>query len=159
MVFVSNLYYTIKLLQLFPGCLIYSSCVALSIFVVLSNFCHFLTPCYLFTFYVIYAPYKCTCCTHHKHNSLSCLIVHTLSAPIYLSNSPGVFGHRAILIWGIETWLGFFSKNYPILIKIMSVSQVKPSKPYLHSPILHTAHFMAQGYTHSHELSYILTFS
>ncbi len=36
--------------------------------------------------------------------SLSCLIVCTLSTPIYLSNSPGVFGHRAILIWGgIET--------------------------------------------------------
>ncbi len=69
-------------------------------FVVLSNVCHLLAPCYLFTFYVIISPYKCTCCTYHKNNnSFSCLIVRTLSAPIYLSNSPGVFAHRAILIW------------------------------------------------------------
>ncbi len=74
----------------------------------LTNFCHFLTLCYLLTFYVIYAPYKCTCCTHHRHNSLSCLIVRTLSAPIYLSNSPGVFGHRAILIWGDRDMAGGF---------------------------------------------------
>ncbi len=35
-----------------------------------------------------------------QHNSLSCLIVRTLSALIYPSNSPAVFGHRAILLWG-----------------------------------------------------------
>ncbi len=70
-------------------------------FIVLSIFCHFLTPCYLFNFYFMYAPYKGTCCTHHKHiNSLSCLIGRTLSAPIHHSNSPGVFGHRAILTMG-----------------------------------------------------------
>ncbi len=69
-------------------------------FAVLSNFCHLLALCYLLAFYFIYVPYKCTCCTHDKHNSYSRLIVRTLSAPIYLSNSPGVFGHRAILIWG-----------------------------------------------------------
>ncbi len=57
----------------------------LSIFVVLSNFCHFLTPCYLFTFYVIYASNKCTCCTRHTHNSLFFLTVRALSAPIHLS--------------------------------------------------------------------------
>ncbi len=69
-------------------------------FVVLSNFCHLLAPCYPLTFYVIISPYKCTYCTHHKHNSLSCFTVRTLSAPIYLSYSPGVFGHRAILTMG-----------------------------------------------------------
>ncbi len=69
-------------------------------FVVLSNFCHFLALFNLLTFYVIYIPYKCTYCTHHKHNTLSCLIVRTLSAPIYLSYSSGVFDHRAILTMG-----------------------------------------------------------
>ncbi len=69
-------------------------------FVVLSNFCHLLAPCYLFTFYVIISPYKCTYCAHHKHNSFSCLIVCTLSAPIHFPNSTGVFGHRAILTMG-----------------------------------------------------------
>ncbi len=29
-----------------------------------SNFCHLLTLSYLLTFYVIYAPYTCTCTTH-----------------------------------------------------------------------------------------------
>ncbi len=82
-------------------------------FVVLSNFCHLLAPCYLFTFYVMYTPHKCTCCTHHEHNSLSCLIVRTLSAPIYLSNSPGVFGHRAILIWGDRDIAGGFLEEQP----------------------------------------------
>ncbi len=69
-------------------------------FVVLSNFCHLLTPCYLLTFYFINTPFKCTCCTHHKHNSCSRLIVRTLPAPIHFSNSPGAFGHRSILTWG-----------------------------------------------------------
>ncbi len=85
-------------------------------FVVLSNFCHLLAPCYLFTFYVIISPYKCTYCTHHKqHNSFFCLIVRTLSALIYISNSPGVFGHRAILTMGGSRhgW-GVFAKNYVI---------------------------------------------
>ncbi len=45
-----------KFLSLFPACDIYLPFVALSIFVVLSNFHHLLTLCYLLTFYVIYAP-------------------------------------------------------------------------------------------------------
>ncbi len=68
--------------------------------------CYLLTLCYLLAFYFSYAPYKCTCYTHHKHNFLSCLIVRTLSAPICLSNSPGVFGHRAILICGDRDMAG-----------------------------------------------------
>ncbi len=77
-------------------------------FVVLSNFYHFcqlvlstnpllfyhlfqsyqtcviFSPhCYLPTFYVIYAPYLCTCSTHQKHNSLSRLYERTSSAPIH----------------------------------------------------------------------------
>ncbi len=39
-------------------------------FIILSNFCHRLAPCYLFTFYVIFSSCKFTYCTHHKHNSL-----------------------------------------------------------------------------------------
>ncbi len=39
--------------------------------------------------------------TLHTHTTtLSCLIERTLSAPIFLSNSPDVLGHCAILIWG-----------------------------------------------------------
>ncbi len=69
-------------------------------FIVLSNICHFRILCYLLTFYVIYAPTKCTFCTHHTHNALSSLIVGTLSEPIHIPNSPGVFGHRAVLTMG-----------------------------------------------------------
>ncbi len=71
---MSNLCYFIKLLLLFPACLIYSPIVVLSNFVVSSNFCHFLIPCYLFTIYVMYASYKYTCSTHRKHNSLSSVL-------------------------------------------------------------------------------------
>ncbi len=52
--------------------------------------------------------------TPQTQPSLSRLIVRTLSAPIYLSNSPGIFGHCAILIWGIETWLGGFLEDQPV---------------------------------------------
>ncbi len=78
----------------------------------LHTLCNFINFCCLITFYVIYAPYKCTYCTHH--NFPSCLIVCTLSAPIHLSNSPGVFGHCAILIWGDRDVCGGggFSKSY-----------------------------------------------
>ncbi len=84
----------------------------------LHTLCYFITFCCLIkllasyqSFYVSYAPYKCTFCTHHKYNAHSCLIVRTLSAPIHLSNSPGVFGHRAILMWGYRGMARVFSKN------------------------------------------------
>ncbi len=63
------------------------------------------------TFYVTYVPYKCTCCTHHTHNFYSRLIERTSFAIIQFPNSTAVLGHRAILIWGVEAWLGVFSKN------------------------------------------------
>ncbi len=97
-------------LSILTLCSLYPFLSPYQFFVVLSNVCHLLAPCYLFNFYVIFSPYKCTYCTHHKHNSLSCLIVRTLSAPIYFSNPPGVFGHRAILtMGGIGPWLGVSS--------------------------------------------------
>ncbi len=105
-VFVSTLCYLIKLLQLFPICFLYTRFVALSTFVTLSIFrqifklLSFSHPLLSTHILVIYTPYHCTCCTHHRHNSFSCLIVRKLSAPMYLSNSPDVFGHRAMLIWG-----------------------------------------------------------
>ncbi len=43
------------------------------------------------------------------------LIVRTLSAKIYLSNSPGVFGHRAILIWRGRDMAGGFSTRSDFL--------------------------------------------
>ncbi len=110
-IFVSNLCYLIKLLQLLPERPIYSPFVALSIFVVLSNFCHFLTLCYLLTFLRYLRIVQMHLLYTSQTKTLSCLIVRTRYAPIYLSNSPGVFGNRAILIWGIEAWLGIFSKN------------------------------------------------
>ncbi len=98
-VILSNFYNFSQLVNTHP-LLFYQLLSSHQTFLILSNFCHFLTLSYLLTFYFIYTSYKCTCCTHHKHNALTCLIVRTLSAPIYLSNSPGVFGHRAILTMG-----------------------------------------------------------
>ncbi len=84
----------------------WSPFVILSTFAVLSNFCHILTPCYLFTFYVIYAPYKCTCCTHHEHNSYSRLIVRSTLCVSTLSQ----LNKRLWPFWcsGIEAWLVVF---------------------------------------------------
>ncbi len=58
-------------------------------------------------------PHKVTFKVKHaNHNSLSNHIVRTPSAQIHFPNSTGVFGHRAILIWGIEAWLGGHSDKY-----------------------------------------------
>ncbi len=57
-------------------------------------------------FYVIYAPINVPALHTKTHDSLSRLIERTSSAPIHLSNSTVVFGHCAILIWGIEARLG-----------------------------------------------------
>ncbi len=101
-------------------------------FVVLSNFCHRLTLCYLLIFYLIYAPYKCTCCAHHKHNSLSCLVMRTLSAPIYLTNSPAVFGQSAILIWGDRDMAGGFHEEQPDTLQMVFFKVLKiPSKDFV----------------------------
>ncbi len=81
-------------------------------FVVLSNFCHLLTLCYLRTFYFTYAPYKCTCCTHDKHKlSLLANRAHALCA-----NTPSLLSRR---LWpsclfdlgGFRYCCGGFSKN------------------------------------------------
>ncbi len=98
-VILSNFYNFAQLVNTHP-LLFYQLLSSHQTFIILPNFCHFLSLSYLLTFCVIYTSYKCTCCTHHKHNSYSCLIVRTLSAPIYLSNSPRVFGHRATLTMG-----------------------------------------------------------
>ncbi len=84
---LSNVYNFSPLFNTHP-LLFYQTFVIFSTFLIYSLFC------------VIYTSYKCTCCTHHKHNSFCRLIVCTLSAPIYLSNSPGIFGHPAILTMG-----------------------------------------------------------
>ncbi len=113
-----QIFITFHNLSILTLCSLYQFLSLYQSFVVLSNICHLLAPCYLFTFYVIFSFYKFTYCTHHKHNSLSCSIERTLSALIQFPNSPGVFGHRAILLWGgIEAWLGVFFKNkrYPLV--------------------------------------------
>ncbi len=108
------------------------------------NFCHLInlsssyqtsvsfSPLVIYSLFHL-ATYICTRCTHHKHNSFSCLVLCTLSAPIYLTYSPGVFGHRANVIWGTETWLGGFSKNNLMLFKTNSFSD---NRIYLYSVIL-----------------------
>ncbi len=110
---VSNLFYLIKLLQLSQlvfsthSLLLYQFLSPYQSFVFLSSFYHFLTPCYLFSFYVIWQPINAPAVHTTNTNAFSSLIVGTLSAPIYLSNSPGIFGHRAILtMGGIGPWLG-----------------------------------------------------
>ncbi len=77
------------------------------------NFCHLinLSSSYqtsvIFSLLVIYSLFTLSShpinafAAHTTHTQLSFrLIVRTLSAPIYLSNSPGAFGHRAILTMG-----------------------------------------------------------
>ncbi len=88
-------YCFLSFVLLLPPSLSLSLSLSLSVSVSVSHF-----HSHLLTFCVIYASYKCTCCTHHTHDSLSCLIVHTRSAPIYFPNSSGVVGHRAILTMG-----------------------------------------------------------
>ncbi len=103
---MNNLYYLIKLLQFFPAYFIYTPFVTLSMFVALSNFrrlinllssSHNFLSIHFFTLSpnLINVPAQ-----HSTHNSFFCLIVCTLSALIYISNTPGVFGHRAILTMG-----------------------------------------------------------
>ncbi len=76
-----NLCYLIKLLSVFPACVIFSSFVSLSIFIVLSNFCHLLTLCYLVTFYVTYAPV-----TRRTLNGISAIVrFRTIFLGIYIS--------------------------------------------------------------------------
>ncbi len=91
---------------IFPACLIYSLFVVLSIFFTLSIFRRLIkllsvSHLSLSIHFLRYLPtYKCTHCTHHIDLSLSCFVVRTLSALIQFPNSPGVFGPRAILLWG-----------------------------------------------------------
>ncbi len=117
-VILSNFYNFSQLVNTHP-LLFYQFLSSHQTFIILSNFCHLLALCYLFTVYVIFSSYKFTYCTHHKHNTLPCFFVRTLSAPIHFPNSPAVFGHRAILLWGggVEAWLGVFFKNkrYPLV--------------------------------------------
>ncbi len=118
---MSNLSYLIKLSQLFPACFIYTP------FVALSNFCRLIKVLSSYRTFVIFSPlviYSLFTLSAHPINapaehttittlSLSCLIVRTLSSPIYLSNSPGVFGHRAILMWGDRGMAGGFLEEQP----------------------------------------------
>ncbi len=86
------------------------------------NFCHFINLSSSYQTSVIFSPlviYSLFTLASHpinsptvhitKHNSLAFLVVRTLSAPIYLPNPPGVFGHRAILTvrGGLDRGWGF----------------------------------------------------
>ncbi len=118
---------------------------------ILSNFCNFpslsylLTLCCFFNFcqlinllssyqtsvisrFVIYSLF--TLSTHPinapaghitKHNSYARLIVRTLSVPIYLSSSPVLFGHRAILMWGDRDMAGGIPDEQPVTFKCLSL--------------------------------------
>ncbi len=103
---VSNLYYLIKLLLLFPAYFIYTPFVTLSMFVALSNFRRLIIL--LSSSHPFLSIHFLTLSTNHinvpaqyiTHNSLSCFNVRTLSALIQFPYSPGVFGYRAILTMG-----------------------------------------------------------
>ncbi len=75
-------------------------------------------------FYITYAPYKCTSCTTPQTTqlSLSRLIERTHSAPIHLPNSTGIFGHRAILVWGDRDITGVFSEKQTNILTLLPKS-------------------------------------
>ncbi len=115
---LSNFYNFSQLVNTHPF-LFYQLLSSHQSFIILSNFCHLLAPCYLLTFYVIFSSYKFTYCTHHKHNSLLRLIVRTLSAPIQFPNSTAVFGHRAILtMGGSDRGWGFLIEQTDMLYEL-----------------------------------------
>ncbi len=100
---MNNLCYLIKRLSLFPACVIYSPFVALSIFIVLSNFFN------RYLFYVIYAPFKCTCTSHRTtKRSLPSYRAHALYAntPFQLNRRLGPSCHSDV--GGVDAWLGVF---------------------------------------------------
>ncbi len=83
-------------------------------FVVLSNFCHLPAPCYLFTFYVISSPYKCTCCTHHTHNNFLSLLpyrAHALCANIPFSLTRHLWSSCHLDLGGSRQCWGFLEEQ------------------------------------------------
>ncbi len=107
---MSNLFYLIKHLLLFPACLIY---LIYSLFVRFINLCHLinLSSSYqtsaIFSPLVIYSLYTLSChpinapAVHTTHTTLfPSYRAHALCANIPYPNSIGVFGQRAILMWG-----------------------------------------------------------
>ncbi len=114
-VFVSNLCYLIKRLQLFPACFfLHTLCYFI-------NFCRLIKLSSSYQTFVIFSlltlpthPINVPAVHTILNTTLSCLIVRTPSAPIHLSNSPGVFGHRAILIWGDRDMIGGFLEEQPV---------------------------------------------
>ncbi len=67
-------------------------------FIILSNFCHLLALCYLFTVYVIFSSYKFTYCTHHKQLPFLSYRAHVLCAniPFLLTRSLWPSCHSAM---------------------------------------------------------------
>ncbi len=78
-------------------------------FFVLSNFCHFLTPCYPFSFYVIYAPV-----VHTANTALSPVLSFARSLRQYTFPTHQVSCHRAILTIGNRDMAGGFHEEQPV---------------------------------------------
>ncbi len=113
---MNNLCYLIKLLQLVPRlfylhtlCNFINSCGLIK----LSSSYQFLSssqPFIIYSLLLLSAHLINVPAQHTKpHSPHSRIIVRMLSALIQLSNSTGVFGHRAILIWGYRGMAGGFS--------------------------------------------------
>ncbi len=79
-------------------CSLYQFLALYQSFVVLSNICHLLAPCYLFTFYVIFSSYKFTYCTHDKQLPFLSYRAHVLCAnvPFLLTRSLWPLCHSAL---------------------------------------------------------------
>ncbi len=57
-----------------------------------------------------------------------------LHTPINLPNSPGVFGHRAILIWGDQGMAGGFLEEQPVTLQCAEeLQQDQPLSGYFHA--------------------------
>ncbi len=115
---MSNLYYLIKLLQLFPAYFIYTPLVTLSMFVALSNFRRHINllssshPSLSIPFFTLSTNLINVPAQHITHTTLSPALscARSLRQYIFLT-------HQAPLaivpfwLWGIGPWLGVFSKH------------------------------------------------
>ncbi len=112
-VFVSNLCYLIKLVLSTHLCYFINLCRLIKLLSSYRTFVIF-SPLVIYSLFTLSTHPTNAPAVHITNTTLSCLVVRTLSVPIYLSNSPGVFGYRAILIWGDRDMAGGFLEEQPV---------------------------------------------
>ncbi len=123
---VSNLFYLIKLLQLFPAYFIYTPFVTLSMFVALSNFRRLINllssshPLLSVHFFTLSTNLLNVPSQHITHTTLSPVLSCARSLRQYtFPNSIGVMGRRATLMWGDRGMAGCFSPRRKWCFKCM----------------------------------------